>query len=52
MIQKYSITFSYKDFIDLFIHLVMNMLASSPQPRISEEIKRVLLLAKNSKVGD
>lgn len=52
LIQKYSTAFTYKDFIDSFVHPVMNMLTSSPQPKISQEIKRVLQLAKNSKVGD
>jgi len=42
LIQKYSVVFTYKDLIDSFVHLVMNMLTSSPQPRISQEIKRVL----------
>ena len=30
----------------------MNMLTNGPQPRISQEIKMVLQLAKNNKVGD
>lgn len=30
----------------------MNMLTSKTQPRINPEIKRVLQLAKNNKVGD
>ena len=30
----------------------MNMLTGNTQPRISQEIKRVLQLAKNNKVGD
>jgi len=41
-IQRYSNIFSYKEFIDSFVHAIMNMLTSSYQPRISEEIKRVL----------
>lgn len=47
LIQKYSTIFSYKVFIDYFLHRVINMLSSSIQPRISDEIKRVLQLSKN-----
>lgn len=42
LMQKYSTTFTYKDFIDSFVFLVMNMLTSNTQPRINQEIKRVL----------
>lgn len=52
LIQMYSTVFTYKDFIGSFLHHVINMLTSSYQPRMSQEIKRVLQLAKNSKVGD
>lgn len=52
LIQRYSTVFSYKEFIDSFVHPVVNMLTSSYQPRINDEIKRVLQLAKNSRVGD
>ena len=52
LIKKYSTIFSYKDFIDSFVHPIISMLTNSYQPRISQEIKRVLQLEKNSKVGD
>ena len=42
LIRKDSTEFTYKDFIDSFFHPVVNMLSSSSQPRISEEIKKVL----------
>lgn len=42
LIQRYSKVFSYKEFIDSFFHPVINMLTNSYQPRINEEIKRVL----------
>jgi len=42
LIQKYSTVFSYKEFIDSFVHLVVNMLSSSNQPRVSDEINKVL----------
>lgn len=52
LVQRYNTTFTYKEFIDCFVHPFMNMLTSSTQPRISTEIKRVLQLAKNNRVGD
>lgn len=51
LIHKFSTSFTYKDFIDSFVYPTMNMLTSKTQPRISPNIKRVLQLAKNSKVG-
>jgi len=50
LVHKFST--SYKDFIDSFVYPVMNMSTSKTQPRISLEIKRLLQLAKNNKVGD
>jgi len=52
IVQKYSTLSDYKDFIDSFVHLVMNMLIGTMQPRISPQMKRVLQLDKNSKIGD
>lgn len=52
LIKKYSTIFSYKGFIDSFVHCVVNMLSSSNQPRINDEIKTVLQLSKNSRIGD
>lgn len=52
IVHKDSIVSDYKDFIDSFVHLVMNMLTRTVQPRISPRIKRVLQLPKNSKIGD
>ena len=52
LVQKFSIVFTYKDFIDSFVYPVMNMLTGNTQPRINQEIKRVLQLEKNNKVGD
>jgi len=50
LVHKFST--SYKIFINSFVYPVMNMLTSKIQPKISLEIKRVLQLAKNSKVED
>lgn len=52
LIQMYSTIFTYKDFIHSFFHPVINILTSNYQPKISEEIKRVLQLTKNNRVGD
>lgn len=52
LVHNFSTTFTYKDFIDSFVYPVMNMLTSNTRPRISQDIKRVLQLAKNNKVGD
>ena len=52
LIQKYSTVFSYKEFIDSFFHLVVIILSSSNQPKINDEIKKVLQLSKNNRIGD
>ena len=49
LIKKDSTEFSYKDFIDSFVHPVANMLRSSTQPRVSEEIEKVLQLSEDRK---
>ena len=49
LIRKYSTNFNYKDFIDSFVHLVVNMLSSRNQLKVSDEIKKVLQLSKHSK---
>lgn len=51
LIQQYQSPYSYSDFIDLFVHPVMEMLTRIPPPRINPEIKRVLQLCKQTKVG-
>ena len=52
LIRKDSTEFTYKDFIDFFIHPVVNMLSSSSEPRISEEIKKVLQLSEHNIIGN
>lgn len=42
----------YIDFIDKFLHSVTTMLIGSPPSRISDDIKRILQLSKQYKVGD
>ena len=52
LFHRYSSPYTYTDFIDSFVHPVMTMLTGSPPPIISQEIKRVLQLSKQSKVED
>lgn len=52
LFHKYSSPYTYTYFIDSFFHPVMTMLIGSPTPKISQDIKRVLQLSKQSKVGD
>lgn len=52
IVQRYSIVSNYKDFIDSFVHLMMNMLTGTVQPMISPQIRKVLQLAKNNNIGD
>jgi hypothetical protein len=52
LLRKSSIEFSFKQFIDLFYHLVVGMLSGRPEPRINEEIQRVLHLSDLAKTGD
>jgi len=50
--HKYDSPYSYTDFIDLFVLPIVAMLIGSPPPRISSNIRRILQLSKQSKVGD
>ena len=46
LIHQYQFPYSYYDFIDLFLHLVMEMLIGSRPPKINPKIKSVLQLSK------
>lgn len=52
LVVKEQQKFSYKQFIEGFVQPVMNILNSSTQPRISEDIKRVLHLTDQAKTWD
>ena len=52
LLRKDGSEFNYKDFTDLFIRSAMNLLNKTEQPRVSEEIKRILQLSEHCKVGD
>jgi len=44
--------YSYCEFIDLFIHPAMSLLLSSPPPRLTDEMQRILQLSKSYGIGD
>jgi len=44
--------YSYCEFIDLFIYPTMSFLLSSPPPRLTDEMQKVLQLSKNYSIGD
>ena len=52
IITKDSTQSTYTEFIDSFIHLIVNILSSSSEPRVNEEIKKVLQLSEHSRIGD
>jgi len=51
LIHKYDSPYPYTDFIDLFVHPIVTMLIGNP-PKISSNIRRILQLSKQHKVGD
>lgn len=52
LIHQYDSPYTYTNFIDLFVHLVATMLLGSPPPKVSADIRRVLQLSKQYRVGD
>ena len=52
LFHQFDSQYSYIDFIDLFVHPVTTMLLGSPPPRISANVRRVLHLSKQYRVGD
>ena len=52
LIRKDSMKFTYTNFIDLFIYPIVNMLNNIIQPRVGDEIKKVLQLSEHSTTGD
>jgi hypothetical protein len=47
-----SIEYSFKAFVDLFYHPVVSMLSGRPEPRINDEVQRILHLSDNAKTRD
>jgi hypothetical protein len=52
LLRRSSTEFTFKQFIELFYHPVVGMLSGRPEPRINEEIQRVLHLSDLAKTGD
>jgi hypothetical protein len=52
LLKHNSTEYSFKAFIDLFYHPVVSMLSGRPEPRINDEVQRILHLSDNSKTGD
>ena len=52
LIRKENSDFTYTEFSDLFLHPAMNILYKSEQPRFNEEMKRILQLSEQNKMGD
>ena len=44
--------YSYNEFIDLFLHPGTTLLTGVSPPRVSNEIKKILQLSKQYKIGD
>ena len=47
-----STEYIFKAFIDLFYHPVVSMLSGRLEPRINDEVQRILHLPDNAKTGD
>ena len=44
--------YSYNEFIDLFVHPATTLLTGVSPPRVNNEIKKILQLSKQYRVGD
>ena len=44
--------YTYCEFIDLFIHPALSLLQSSPPPRLTDDMQKILQLSKNYSIGD
>ena len=49
--RSYS-PYTYCELIDLFIHPAMSLFMSSPPPRLTDEMQRILQLSKVYSIGD
>jgi len=52
LLRHNSIEFSFKQFIDQFYHPVVSMLSGKPEPRINDEVQRILHLSDHTNTGD
>lgn len=42
LVMKEKKEYSYKQFIKIFVHPTLSLLSKNPEPRISEEIRKIL----------
>jgi hypothetical protein len=52
LLKRNSVEYDFTTFIEQFYHPVVNMLSGVPEPRVNDEVKRVLHLSKSAKTGD
>jgi hypothetical protein len=52
LLKHNSTDFSFKEFINQFYHPVVSMLGGRPEPRINDEVQRIMHLSDNTKTGD
>jgi hypothetical protein len=52
LVRKGSTKYNFKDFIDRFFHPVVCMLNKNTEPRINEEIQRIMHLSDLAKTWD
>ena len=50
--ESFACPCSYNEFIDQFVHPVTTLLTRNSPPRISDDIKNILQLSKQYRVGD
>jgi hypothetical protein len=52
LLRRNSTEFNFKQFIEQFYHPVVSMLSGRPEPRVNEEVQRILHLSDLAKTGD
>ena len=52
LLKHNSAEHDFAALIDQFYHPVVSMLTGMPEPRVNDEVRRVLHLSENAKTGD
>jgi len=52
LLKHNSTEFNFKQFIEQFYHPMVSILSSRPEPRINDEVQRILHLSDHTKTGD
>jgi hypothetical protein len=52
LLKRNSAEYHFAEFIDQFYHPMLGMLSGVPEPRVNDEVRRVLHLSENTKTGD